>query len=301
MKCLRTDDARFTDLPEFDFEPRYLDVDDTEGGRLRLHYIDEGSHPGELILCMHGEPTWCFLYRRMVKLFVARGYRVIVPDLIGFGRSDKPTRREDHTYRRHVGWMKSALEQLAMRNVTLVCQDWGGLIGLRLVAENPERFRRVVTANTRLPTGDDKPSETFLQWRQRSQAMATFPAGRLISTYCAAPLSEAVIAGYDAPFPDESFKEGPRQLPLLVPISPDDPEHLPNKRAWEVLRNFDRPWLTAFSDGDPFTRHGEKVFQRRVKGAAGRAHVTIENAGHFLQEDKPAEFARAVVEFMEAT
>jgi len=236
-----------------------------------------------------------------VKLFVQKGYRVVVPDLIGFGRSDKPTRREDHTYRRHVGWMKSALEQLGLRNVTLVCQDWGGLIGLRVVAENPQRFRRVVTANTRLPTGDDKPSKAFLQWRQQSQQMASFPAGRLISAYCAPPLSEAVIAGYDAPFPSEAFQAGPLQLPLLVPISPDDPEHRPNTRAWEVLRNFDRPWLTAFSDGDPFTRDGEKVFQRRVRGAAGRAHVTIKNAGHFVQEDKPVELARAVIGFIETT
>ena len=298
MKFLRTADERFRCLPDYDFEPNYLFVDDTEGGRLRLHYIDAGTRPQEVILCLHGEPSWCFLYRHMIKVFTQEGYRVVAPDLIGFGRSDKPTGRRDHTYTRHVDWMHSAIGQMGLRDVTLFCQDWGGLIGLRVVGENPGLFRRVVTANTFLPTGAGTPSDAFLEWRKRSQAVPDFPVGQYVRDACRSALSDATVAAYDAPFPDESYKAGVRQLPMLVPLSTDDPEHLANKRAWQVLSSFDRPWLTAFSDEDPITRDGDKIFQARVKGAQGQRHVTIAGAGHFLQEDKGAEVARVVVDFM---
>src|SRR5208283_3809408 len=166
MDFLRTDDRHFQGLPAFDYAPNYLAVDDGEGAQLRMHYVDEGSRTGQTILCLHGEPTWCFLYRKMIPEFVEAGFRVIAPDLIGFGRSDKPVRRADHTYQRHVDWVRSLLLQLGLSDTTLFCQDWGGLIGLRVVAAHPERFARVVAANTFLPTGEGKPSEEFLQWRR---------------------------------------------------------------------------------------------------------------------------------------
>lgn len=301
MKILRTSDHRFEGLPDFAFEPHYAEVDDTEGGKLRIHYVDEGSHPSEMILCLHGEPTWSFLYRKMIKVFVENGLRVIAPDLAGFGRSDKPTELHDFSYKRHVDWMQSFIGQLDLRNVTLFCQDWGGLIGLRLVAEEPQRFRRVVTANTYLPTGEEKPNAAFLDWRARSQSMPVFPVGTLINGLCYHRLSDAVIAAYDAPFPDESYKAGVRQFPLLVPISTQDPEHLANKRAWAALETFDRPWLTAFSDQDPMTKNGDRAFQRRVLGAKGQPHTTVANAGHFLQEDEGAQVAQVVVEFIKSS
>jgi len=237
----------------------------------------------------------------MIKVFDEAGYRVVAPDLIGFGRSDKPTERRDYTYKRHVDWVYSAIHQLELHNVTLFCQNWGGLIGLRLVSESPDIFRRVVTANTFLPTGEEKPSNAFLEWRTQSQAVPAFPVGQFVNSACRSDLSDAVIAAYDAPFPDESYKAGVRQFPMLVPISTEDPEYLPNKHAWEVLKDFDKPWLTTFSDQDPITKNGDKIFQRGVKGAKGQPHTVIENAGHFLQEDKGVEVARVVVNFMRAS
>ena len=298
MKYLRTDDARFEGLPDYRFQPNYIFVDDTEGGQLRLHYIDVGSHGDQVVLCLHGEPTWSFVYRKMIKILVGAGFRVIAPDLIGFGRSDKPTECKDYTYQRHVDWVDSTLDQLQLDDVNLFCHDWGGLIGLRVVGKNVDRFRRVIVSNTALPTGAEGPSEAFLSWRRLSQEMTTFPVGALINNACTTRLSDAVIGGYDAPFPDELYKAGVRQFPVLVPISEDDPASEPNRLAWDVLRNFERPWLTIFSNNDPLTKDGEKVFQRRVKGAQGQPHVLIKNAGHFLQEDKGEEVARAVVDFI---
>jgi haloalkane dehalogenase len=301
MDYLRTDDRYFQGLPAFDFAPNYLAVDDSEGAQLRMHYVDEGTRTGEVILCLHGEPTWCFLYRKMIKVFVEAGFRVIAPDLIGFGRSDKPVRRSDHTYQRHVDWVRSLVLQLGLRNVTLFCQDWGGLIGLRVVAAHEKRFKRVVTANTFLPTGEGTPNEEFLRWRQLSQETQLMSIGSVIDSACVTRLSADVIAAYNAPFPDESYKAGARQFPILVPISTDDPASAPNKRAWQVLEAFERPWLTVFSDKDPITRKGEKYFQRRVKGAQGQPHIIVQDAGHFLQEDKGPEIAKIVVEFMNKT
>ena len=301
MDFLRTDDRCFNALPDYDFQPRYIEVDDFEGGSLRMHYVDEGSHPSETILCMHGEPSWCFLYRHIIHSLVKSGYRVIAPDLIGFGRSDKPIKREDHTYQRHVDWTRNILEQLDIENVTLFCHDWGGLIGLRLVAEQPARFKRVITANTSLPTGEGNPSQAFLKWRELSQRVAKFPVGEIVKGACVTNLSAEVVAGYNAPFPDESYKAGVRQMPLLVPISTDDPASGLNKRAWKLLYDLELPWLTAFSDQDPITRNGEKYFQRRIKGAKNQPHVTIKNAGHFLQEDKGIVVAKVIDDFISST
>lgn len=298
MKTLRTPDDRFADLPGYPFAPHYLEVPDTEGGRLRIHYIDEGSPDAEPVLLMHGEPSWSYLYRKMIPPIVGAGLRAVAPDLVGFGRSDKPAARGDYTYERHVAWMQSFLDEVGVAGINLVCQDWGGLIGLRLVAANPERFSRVVAANTGLPTGDRAMGEAFLAWRQFSLNADEFNVGQIVQGGCKTALPEEVVAAYDAPFPDDSFKEGARVFPSLVPVAPDDPSAEPNRQAWEVLQRFDRPFLTAFSDGDPITRGGDSVFHKLIPGAKGQPHTTIEGAGHFLQEDRGEELARVVVDLI---
>lgn len=298
VNVLRTPDERFADLPDFPFAPHYVEVADGAGGSLRVHYVDEGTRGGQPVLLMHGEPSWCYLYRKMVPPLVSAGHRAVAPDLVGFGRSDKPSQREDYTYQRHVDWMRAFLEALDLRDVTLVCQDWGGLIGLRLVAEQPERFARVVAANTGLPTGDQGATEGFLRWQRFSQETPNFHVGGIVRGGCATALPPEVIAAYDAPFPDDSYKAGARQFPILVPTAPDDPAAPANRKAWESLRRWEKPFLTAFSDSDPVTRGGERVLQTLIPGAKGQPHTTITGAGHFLQEDKGEELARVVLEFM---
>lgn len=299
MDVLRTPDERFTGLPDFPYEPHYVEVADGEGGTLRIHHLDVGPSHGETVLLMHGEPSWSFLYRKMIAVLVAAGLRCIAPDLVGFGRSDKPARRDDYTYGAHVEWMRQALfDQLDLGGLTLVGQDWGGLIGLRLVAEHPERFERIVAANTGLPTGDQPMGEAFMRWQQFSQQVPEFHAGGIVRGGCRTELAPEVVAAYDAPFPDESYKEGARQFPLLVPTSPDDPAAPANRAAWEVLSSWEKPFLTAFSDSDPVTAGGFRAFQDRVPGARGQPHATIEGAGHFLQEDKGAELAHVVAAWM---
>lgn len=302
MDVLRTPDDRFAGLPGFDLEPHYVEVDDTEGGTLRVHHLDEGPRDGEVVLLMHGEPSWSYLYRTMVPVLVEAGFRVIAPDLVGFGRSDKPTEIADHTYERHVGWMRETLfDRLDLTDVTLVCQDWGGLIGLRLVGEHPDRFARVVVANTGMPTGDQQMPESFLKWQRFATTTPEFPVGHLVNGGTTSDLPLGVIAAYDAPFPDDSYKAGARAMPALVPTSPDDPATVANRAAWEVLQRFDRPVLTAFSDADPITAGGEKVFHKLVPGTKGQPHTTIEGAGHFLQEDRGPELAAVTVGFIRAT
>jgi len=298
MQFLRTDDACFSDLPDYPFRPNYLKVDDDEGGELRVHYLDEGFKDAPTLLLMHGEPTWSFLYRKMIPILVSAGYRIIAPDLIGFGRSDKPTQRSDYTYQRHVDWMASLLEQLQLKNITLVCQDWGGLIGLRLVAENSTLFARVVAANTGLPTGDYDPGDSFKSWQQFSQQVPEFNAGNIIKGGTTTELSVAVIAAYNAPYPNEKYKEGARQFPLLVPTRPDDPAADKNRAAWKVLSTWQKPFLTAFSDSDLITKGGDKIMQKLIPGTVGQAHTTIINGGHFLQEDQGEAFAKVVVKFV---
>lgn len=301
MKFLRTPDSCFEHLSGYDFAPHYLMVDDTEGGELRVHYVDEGPRDAAPILLLHGEPSWSYLYRKMIGPLLAAGHRVLAPDLVGFGKSDKPVERSDYTYARHVGWMQSVLDQLQLKDITLFCQDWGGLIGLRLVAENQDRFARVMAANTMLPTGDFHPGDAFLAWQKFSQETPVFPVGGIIRKSVALPVSDEVVAAYDAPFPDESFKAGARQFPLLVPVSPDDPASAANRAAWEVLKQFQKPFRTAFSDKDPITRGADRVLQKLIPGAAGQAHVTIENGGHFLQEDQGEKLAIVLNEFIAAT
>jgi haloalkane dehalogenase len=301
VDVVRTADERFAGLSDFPFSPRYLEVESGDGDVLRMHYLDEGPRDGEVVLLLHGEPSWSYLYRWMIPVLVDAGLRAVAIDLVGFGRSDKPTRREDYTYAAHVDWTWAAIEAIGLTDVTLVCQDWGGLIGLRLVGEHPERFARVVAANTMLPTGDHHPGEAFLAWQRFSQETPEFPVGRIIDGGCVSSLPPDVIAAYDAPFPDDSYKAGARQFPLLVPTSPDDPAAPANRAAWEVLSGFDRPFLCAFSDSDPITAGADAVLRKLIPGAKGQPELTIAGGGHFLQEDKGRELASAVVEFVRST
>ena len=298
MKSLRTPDERFNDLPGYNFAPHYAEVPSGEGGSLRVHYVDEGARDAAPVLMLHGEPSWCYLYRKMIPVITAAGLRAVAPDLVGFGRSDKPAVRTDYTYQRHVDWMTALVEALDLREITLVCQDWGGLIGLRLAAEHPERFARIVAANTFLPTGDMPAGEAFLRWQQFSQETPVFNIGGIVRGGCVTKFAPEVEAAYNAPFPDDSYKEGARQFPLLVPTRPDDPASDANRRAWEVLQRWEKPFLCAFSDSDPITRGGDRALQAMVPGTKGQPHTTIVGGGHFLQEDKGEELAKVVVDWL---
>ena len=296
MRVLRTPEERFADLPGFGYPPQYADA-----GGLRLAYVEAGPPDGEPVLLLHGEPSWSFLYRTMLPVLAGAGLRVIAPDLAGFGRSDKPAAVSDHSYARHVEWIRAlTFDRLGLRGVTLVGQDWGGLIGLRLVAEHPERFARVVAANTGLPTGDQPMPEVWLRFRDVVRTAPALSVSRLVQSGCQSPLPPRVLAAYDAPFPDESFMAGPRAMPGLVPITPDDPASEANRAAWQRLATWDRPFLVAFSDRDPITGAMGPVLRRAVPGAAGIKHPVIEGAGHFLQEDAGDRLGEVIVEFIRA-
>jgi haloalkane dehalogenase len=302
MDTVRTPDERFDNLPGYPFAPHYADIDDGVGGTLRMHYLDEGPSDAAPVLLLHGEPSWSFLYRHMIPPLVAAGHRVVVPDLVGFGRSDKPTEQSDYSYARHIMWTSSLVfDQLDLRDMTYFGQDWGGLIGLRLLTAQPDRYTRVVIGNTGLPTGEGRPSEAFTAWQKFSQESPVFPIGNIINGGCATDLSDEIIAAYDAPFPDDSYKAGARILPSFVPTSTDDPESSANKAAWEVLTGFDKPFLLCFSDLDPITKGGDAPFLAKVPGTKGQAHVTIEGASHFLQEDKGPDVAAVINGFIAAT
>lgn len=293
MKVLRTPEARFANLPDYPFAPHYAEIRDTGGTSLRLHYVDEGPRDAAPVLLLHGEPSWSFLYRKMITGLVAKGHRVVAPDLIGFGKSDKPAEQTDYTFERHVKWMSDWLTAQNLTNVTLFCQDWGGLIGLRLVAAFPERFARVVVANTGLPVGTGM-TEGFKQWLNFSQTVPELPIGEIVAMGTKKGLSDAVKAAYVAPFPDETYKAGARRFPALVPVTPEHASVAENKAAWEVLARFTKPVLTLFSDSDPVTKGGERAFLERVPGAKGQPHTIIKDAGHFLQEDAPDELVERI-------
>lgn len=336
MKRLRTPDDRFQDLPGYPFAPHYTDVPDGEDGTLRIHHVDEGPRDGSPVLCMHGQPTWSYLYRHMIPVLVDAGLRVLAPDLVGFGRSDKPAAREDYTFQRQVDWFTAWLVENDVRHATFLGQDWGGLIGLRLVAENPERFDRVVVANTGLPTPqgvseeraravrefrrsaptptlpelmaaignpDPKaPERTFAYWQKWTWETEDIPMGPFIaSNIDGRTLSAGETAAYDAPFPDASYKAGPRAMPSQVPTLSDDPSIPANLRAWEVFDQWEKPWLCAFSDNDPVTAGGDRPFRERVPGAKGQPHATLKGGGHFLQEGRGVELANIVADFVKST
>jgi haloalkane dehalogenase len=297
MNVLRTAEDRFAGLPDFGYEPRYADI-----GGLRIAYVEAGPPAGEPVLLLHGEPSWSFLYRKVIPVLAAAGLRAIAADLIGFGRSDKPAEVADHSYAAHVEWVRAfAFDALGLHGLTLVGQDWGGLIGLRLVAEHPDRFARVVAANTGLPTGDQPMPEVWLRFREVVRTAPELSVSRLVQSGCTRPLPPAVLAAYDAPFPDPSYAAAVRAMPELVPATPDNPASAANRAAWRQLCAWDKPFLVAFSDRDPITGPMAPILKRAVPGAAGRAHPVLEGAGHFLQEDAGEELGAIVAAFIRDT
>ncbi|MEM6704717.1 MAG: haloalkane dehalogenase [Acidobacteriota bacterium] len=339
METLRTPDERFAGLPDFPYEPQYTNIPDGEGGSLRVHHVDAGAADAPIVLCMHGQPTWSYLYRKMIPLLNERGLRVLAPDLVGFGRSDKPTRREDFSYNRQVEWMTSWLTENDVRGATFLGQDWGGLIGLRLVAENPERFDRVVAANTGLPVplemSEEKAREIkeflspetptpsmeemmaavqsidpdgrerkFAYWQKWTWETEDVPVGMVLAASvmaAGASLTPEEIAAYEAPFPEASFKMAARAMPRQVPTLPDDPSLEKQVAAWKAFSEFEKPFLCAFTDDDPVTGGADAPFRERVPGAQGQPHTTIEGGGHFLQETRAAELSKIVADFVDAT
>ena len=290
--ALRTPDHRFDNLPDYDFAENFVEIDG-----LRMHYVDEGPRDGAVILLLHGEPSWSYLYRHMIPPLRDAGHRVIAPDLIGFGKSDKPTRKSDYSYAGHVAWMTAFIEALDLNGITLFCQDWGALIGLRVAAENEGRFARIALGNGVLPTGDQEVPGAFKIWKLFALFSPWFPIGRILQMGTVRELSKAEMAAYDAPFPSARYKAGARMFPKLVPVNPDDPARDANIAAWDVYKQWTKPFLTTFSNRDPIMRGGEKPWQATVPGAKGQAHTIIRNAGHFLQEDKGEEIAEVLIRF----
>lgn len=295
MKTIRTPIKYFQDLPDYPFESYYVDIN-----AIQMHFLDEGPKDGEIVLLLHGEPSWSYLYRHMIPPLVAAGYRCIAPDLIGFGKSDKPTKISDHSYAKHVAWMKEFVEKLNLNNITLFCQDWGSLIGLRVAAENKNWFARIVLANGGLPTGEEEMPDFFYKWQKFAKYSPVFPIGKIIEKGVRASMAKEEVAAYNAPYPKAKYKKGTRAMPQLVPTSTDNPASIANKKAWEVFENWEKPFLTAFSNKDPITRGGEKLWQNKVPGAKNQKHVTIDGAGHFLQEEKGPELAQVIIDFCQA-
>jgi len=300
VKSTRTPDSCFAGLEDYPYEAHYVDVDG-----LRMHYVDEGNPSAPPVLMLHGEPTWSYLYRHMIPVCVAGGSRVIAPDLIGFGKSDKPADGHDYSYQRHVDWMTGFVRALDLSGITLFCQDWGSLIGLRVAAENDDRFERIVIGNGALPTvdGHTRPPIlnvlAFLAWRTFATYSPVLPVSRIVNAGCLRTLSSGERRAYDAPFAVPGSKAGARAFPRLVPISPRDPALTANRAAWDALGRWQKPFLTVFSDRDPIMRGGERLFQQHVPGAAGQPHSTP-HAGHFLQEDAGPDLARRINELIAA-
>jgi len=306
MEFLETPPERFERLKDWPFAPKYREVG---AGGLRMHYVDEGPENAAPVMMLHGEPSWAYLYRSMIPPCVDAGHRVLAPDLVGFGRSSKPRRIEDYSYASHCEWVRAWIEGLDLRGITLFCQDWGSLIGLRLAAELPERFARVMVGNGGLPAGRPPGgaglralgnAAAFLAWRTFARWSPRLPVARILQVGSKRRLDAEELRAYDAPFPDDRYQAGARAFPLLVPISPRDPAVPANERAWSVLERWEKPFLTAFSDGDPITRGLDRVLQRRIPGARGQPHRTVPG-GHFLQEDSGPELARTIVEWIAST
>jgi haloalkane dehalogenase len=302
MLTLRTPDERFDDLPGFPYPPRYAEVPDGDGGSLRMAWYQAGPDDGPTVLLLHGEPSWSFLYRKVMAVLAGAGVRAVAADLAGFGRSDKPAEPSDHSYARHVEWVRAlAFDALGLDQITLVGQDWGGLIGLRLAAEHPERFARIVAANTGLPTGDQELPDVWWHFRRAIESAPSLDIGRFVQSGCRHPLPDEVRAAYDAPFPGPEFQAGPRAMPALVPTSPDDPATSANRAAWEKLGQWDKPFLVSFSDGDPITGAMAPVLRKVIPGAADRDHPVIAGAGHFLQEDAGDHLGEVIADFVRTT
>jgi haloalkane dehalogenase len=291
-EIVSTPESRFENLPDYNFSGNYLEVE--EG--LRLHYLDEGNKENPTILLLHGEPSWSFLYRKMIPILSENNFRVIAPDLIGFGKSDKPVDKSSYTYQKHLDWLTVFIKKLDLQDIILFCQDWGGLTGLRLITEMESRFSMVVASNTTLPTGNFPMPESFLKWQEYSQNSPGFDIGKVINKGTVKPLSEEIMAAYNAPFPSEDYKAGARIFPTLVPVKFDDPESAKNRKAWEILARWHKPFLTIFGDEDIMMKGAEKVFQKVIPGAQNQNHLIL-NAGHFIQEEKGEELAELIMEF----
>jgi haloalkane dehalogenase len=296
--ALRTPDARFNKLPGFALAPHYAEVPDGRYGRLRMHYLDEGPRNGQVILLLHGQGCWSYYYRDMVPPLVAAGFRVIAPDYIGFGRSDKLAATEDYSFQAHLDWLLAFFRILALRNMTAFLFDWGGFFGLRLAAEHPDLFARIVVSNTSLPRGEGGPGrDWFIRWREAQFALPAFPQGEMVASGTVRQLPAEVIAAYDAPYPDESFKTGPRRFPMILPIWPDDPAALANGEAWQQLASWHRPFLALFSAGLGGNNGGAAPFAAQIPGARGRAHADLSPANFYIVEDQAAELARRLAAF----
>lgn len=300
MDVVRTPDDRFADLPGYPFEPHWVTLDSGDGGTLRMHHVDEGPRDGEVVVLLHGEPTWSYLYRTMIPPLVAAGYRVLAPDLIGFGKSDKPTDRADYTYQRHVDWVTAWMDALELRDITTFVQDWGSLIGLRIAGEQPDRFARIVVSNGFLPTAQHGTPLAFKAWRAFARWTPVFPAGRLVQAATVTKVGADIRAGYDAPFPSAKHQAGARAFPTLVPTDPDNVAVPANRAAWDALGNFDRPFLAIFGQNDPILGKGDQPLIAHVPGAQGQPHDRI-RGGHFIQEDAGPELARRMIDWLSTT
>jgi haloalkane dehalogenase len=302
MRILRTPDVRFASLLDYAFEPHYVELPATEEAKLRVHYLDEGPRDGHPLVLLHGQPSWSYLYREMIPGFAEAGLRVLAPDLVGFGRSDKPAEPSDYGYERHVGWINDWLVTIDPSPATLFAHDWGGFIGLRVLARQPERFERAIVSNSGLPDGDRiEPLEIFYSWRQFVRDQEQLAIGNVIQLGSTKELSDEVTSAYEAPFPDESYKSGVRAFPELVPTEAEDPQAAANRKAWKVLEDWTKPFLTLFGELDPMNAGSDRVFQERVPGAEGQPHATFPRAGHYIQEDAAGELTERVIDFVRST
>ena len=304
MEILKTPENRFYNLPGYSFQPNFINVASDwdqaqDTNELLMHYVDFGDKNHPIILMLHGEPSWSYLYRQMINDAANAGFRVIAPDLIGFGKSDKYAEKSAYTYANHLAWLNSFINQLSLQNINLICQDWGGLLGLRILANRSELFSACIAANTMLPTGDHDPGQAFFDWQVYSQSTPNFDIGEIIQRATHKELINEIVAAYNAPFPSERYKVGARMFPMLVPTTPNDPETENNRQAWQSLKQFTKPFLTAFSDGDPVTKGGEKIFQKLIPGCNNQAHIILENGGHFLQEDCGDELIKHAIQFFQ--
>lgn len=297
MKVLRTPDERFADLPDFNYPPHYVELPDAEAGTLRMHYLDEGDRDAPIILLLHGQGCWSYIYRHMIPLLTAGGYRIIAPDFIGFGRSDKLPKPENYSFEKHVGWLKAFLEHLNLNNITGYFFDWGGYFGLRIAADEPDRFARIALSNTQLPIGEARGREWFIKWREEQFALPEFPQGNMVNEGVRNPLATATIAAFDAPYPNESYKAGPRRCPMILPISPDMPSIPENRAAWDRLSNWQKPVLTLFSADFAGSAMGPEKLLAHIPGTRGMAHALIENAGFYIVEDQPEQLAEHLLSF----
>jgi haloalkane dehalogenase len=297
MNVIRTPEERFENLPGFAFEPHYLEIPDTDFGNLRMHYLDEGPADGETMLLLHGQGCWSYIYRSVIPHLAEAGYRVIAPDYIGFGRSDKLPDTDDYTFEKHVSWLTAFLNNMKLARVTAFMFDWGGFFGLRIAAEHPEYFDRIVVSNTNLPTGDSDGAEWFIKWRAEQFAQPKFPQGGMVDDGAHFKLTPETIAAFDAPYPDETYKTGPRRFPMILPITPDMASVPENRAAWERLVYWEKPVLTLFSASFTGTAMGPERILEHIPGTRGQDHGLLEEAGFYIIEDQPDEIARRLVAF----